>query len=920
MDSHLKEFITTADGLPSNEVYHIIQDQQNYLWFATDNGIVKYDGSSFKVFNSNDGLPNNTVFRFYEQSDGKIYGEALYNQYFYIENDSIHPYPYNNIISNHISSSVRCHSFYIDSLKNTHIGSNNGSIVIDKNGTVIHKDFIDDNSEFISILKIKTFTDYIFTYRVPTKDSLDLNYGIRNLTSNHSLIYPVEKKEPHNSESNYATKVNKKKIAAIFEGRVFLLDSTKILSQTKPKNNPVGVFMIDSLLWVGTRKNGATAYNITDDSLTKIDHVLDGHSITSVIKDTENGYWFSTLEHGVIHIYDFDLEKIYESNANQNISSFYKDKKYSLIGFDDRTIIDLGNSSINLNLKYQVKNIKKWDNNSYLLLTGRSSFKFIIENNRFKRVPLVYPTESKSYLDLLNINDSLVLIRMGYDFNIYNKKTKSIIHLSDQINERILSTRTYQNSILFATTKGITLFNKIDYSYEKTITLPSSVVSTSTMNEKIILACRNGNLYSFDGKEMIELSLQKEKTISRVFDLKVVNEMMIVATNLGVQKYLYDQKSESWHSYEFINLPGVISIELFENNIYYTTKKEIYFDKNNIQNNNIPTVKIIDFKVNGNTFLSNSNTQLNYTQNNIQFKMSSISYSSELKKYKYKIEGLNQNYLLTSDPNINYASLAPGNYKFIVSSTANGINFSNEAHFSFTISPPFWKTNWFIFTVILLVLSILSFIYYRQIQKIKIRSALHESIAQLKSQALTAQLNPHLIFNILNSIQGLISEEETEKANIYLAKFAKFMRSSLSSSKKITVSLDEEVKITESYIELEMLRFPKDVFITLTNNVTHSNYFLPPLIIQPFIENAIKHGIMPSNKKNGIIKVVINELENFLLISIEDNGNGFSDPMNFNSGDGMRISKERLEIQNKKNEIYLDKDNSVTRIIIKNYL
>jgi hypothetical protein len=445
-------------------------------------------------------------------------------------------------------------------------------------------------------------------------------------------------------------------------------------------------------------------------------------------------------------------------------------------------------------------------------------------------------------------------------------------------------------------------------------------VAISTINNELIIACRNGNIYMHNGTETTELNLQKDKIISRIFDLKTVNQMMVVATNLGVEKYTYDQIKKTWHSYEFVNLPGVINIKFSNNKIYYVTKKEIYLDRNNIQNNNIPRIEILDFKVNGNSFSPAGKTILRYNQNNIQFKVNSISYSSRLKKFKYKIEGLNNDYLYTSDPNINYTSLAPGNYNFIISSTINGTDYSNEEYYSFTISSPFWKTNWFISLSVTLGIAIFILIYYKRIQRIKTKSALQQSIDQLKSQALTAQLNPHLVFNILNSIQGLISEEETEKANTYLAKFSKFMRSSLASSKKVKVSLDEEIKITKSYIELEMLRFPENVSITLINNVTNSNYYLPPLIIQPFIENAIKHGIMPSEKETGVINVIINEVEDYLLISIEDNGTNFNGPMNFNKGDGMRISKERLEIQNKKNEIYLDKNNEVTRILLKTYL
>ena len=921
IDSHLKEFITTKDGLPSNEVYHIIQDKNNYLWFATDNGIVKYDGNSFKVFNSNDGLPNNTVFRFYEQPDGKIYGECLYNEYFYIENDSIHSYPYNSLISECIPKTSKCYSFHIDSLSTTHIGTMHGGITIDKNGNLIHLDRVLDDVKYNSVLKLKPFDNYVLTYLTSVLDSLDDNFSIRKLTKKGSVNYPVKRSNLSiANESPYAVKVDDEKIATMFGQKIFLLDSTKILSQIKPKSIPIGVFMIDSLLWVCTRNNGATAYTVTQDTLIEVDHFLDGNSVTSIIKDNENGYWFSTLESGIIHVYDFDLVRLFKAKTNQNISAFCIDQKNSLIGFDDGLLLNLKDTLSRLKLKTQIKAIKKWSNNHFFLYSAYEAINYKTYQTREATTTLSF--DPSRYSDLINLSDSIILMRTSLSFKIYNKNSKSIVYSSDnkhQVNEKILSIGIYQNTILLATTKGLALFKKTDYSYIKNISLPSSVVALSTTNNDLIIACRNGNIYTYNGIDIIELNLQKEKIISRIFDLKTVNQIMIVATNLGIEKYIYDQIKDTWSFYEFINLPGVINIHLSEEDIYYVTKKEIYLDRNNIQNNLIPTVEIVEFRVNGNISSLSQNIQLTHNQNNLQFKINSISYSSALGKFKYKIEGINQDYLFTSDPNINYASLPSGDYKFIVSSTTNGIDYSNKIEYEFTVLPPYWKSTWFIITTTLLILIILIFLYYRQVQKIKIKSALQESIAKLKSQALTAQLNPHLVFNILNSIQGLISEEETEQANSYLSKFSKFMRNSLNASKKGTVSLAEEVKITESYIELEMLRFPKNVSITLTNNVAKSDYLLPPLIIQPFIENAIKHGIMPSEKENGIINIIINELNGYLLICIEDNGNGFKHPINFNSGDGMRISKERLEILNKNNQVYLEQDNSVTRIILKVY-
>jgi LytS/YehU family sensor histidine kinase len=195
--------------------------------------------------------------------------------------------------------------------------------------------------------------------------------------------------------------------------------------------------------------------------------------------------------------------------------------------------------------------------------------------------------------------------------------------------------------------------------------------------------------------------------------------------------------------------------------------------------------------------------------------------------------------------------------------------------FEFTIKPPFWKSWWFRGLLTLLSLAII-FIF------IKRRDALKEKenkialkISELKLTALQSQMNPHFLFNSLNSIQNYIMQQKPIDAARYLSKFSKLMRRILDQSFNNLCPLDEIIETIEMYLELEAFRFKNefDWKVEVDTAIQKEKIKLPPMIIQPFVENAIIHGLMP--KVGAKLLRIHFYLENQLLICrIEDNGVG----------------------------------------------
>jgi LytS/YehU family sensor histidine kinase len=140
-----------------------------------------------------------------------------------------------------------------------------------------------------------------------------------------------------------------------------------------------------------------------------------------------------------------------------------------------------------------------------------------------------------------------------------------------------------------------------------------------------------------------------------------------------------------------------------------------------------------------------------------------------------------------------------------------------------------------------------------------------------------ALMNPHFLFNSLNSIQNLIIRNENKIARIYIVKISKLMRLILEQSEKQFITLDEEIRTNELYFEMEQLRF-KDKFnyeIHIDEKIQRNNIEIPALIIQPFIENSILHGIQNIVEKVGLIKINLSLNEKYLLCEVIDNGVGF---------------------------------------------
>ena len=304
---------------------------------------------------------------------------------------------------------------------------------------------------------------------------------------------------------------------------------------------------------------------------------------------------------------------------------------------------------------------------------------------------------------------------------------------------------------------------------------------------------------------------------------------------------------------------------------------------------------------------------LDYSQNYFSFEFSSLTfYDPGKNQYAYKLEGVDKDWVYSGTRHyVGYTNIDPGKYTFRVKGTNNDGVWNEEGASMIVIIKPPWYRTWWAYIAFTLSFAALVYTFMRyRINKIWMQ---HEIVVQkhkaadLEMQALRAQMNPHFIFNSLNSINRFILQNNKEQASEYLTKFSRLVRLILQNSNASLITLENELEALQLYLELESLRFNYrfNFKISLDDEIDAEVIKVPPLIIQPYAENAIWHGLM-HKQDIGNLEIEINEAENFLEIKISDDGIGRKKAAELKSKSatthksmGLKITEDRIAMMNR---------------------
>jgi two-component sensor histidine kinase len=404
---------------------------------------------------------------------------------------------------------------------------------------------------------------------------------------------------------------------------------------------------------------------------------------------------------------------------------------------------------------------------------------------------------------------------------------------------------------------------------------------------------------------------------------------MILHGTHGIVLYQYDsQQAFIFNSSNGLSYNSSYSLLHSNGNLFVGQADHIeYFNIRDFLKNYFYYLPVLNsFKVNAveslGEILNSGTITLPSTKNNISLSFSTLEFVfPERVEYAYQLSGIDAqwNYSNYFNRSINYNNLPPGHYVFKIKAQQLGGNWSNIAReFIITITPPFWNTYWFKACIFVTMLGLIYFMVRWRLQSVRKQEReknKHEKeLLELEAQALRAQMNPHFIFNCMNSIKALIQNEERQKSIDYLTTFSKLIRTLFNNSDKRQVSLHDELETCKLYTQLEAMRLDGKLQyqFDINENLDLKSVMVPALIIQPFIENAIWHGIVP--KEKGKVCVKVNGNDENILCEIEDDGIGRETSKNnkpattvIHHSKGINLSQARLNLE----KILSDKNASV---------
>ena len=427
----------------------------------------------------------------------------------------------------------------------------------------------------------------------------------------------------------------------------------------------------------------------------------------------------------------------------------------------------------------------------------------------------------------------------------------------------------------------------------------------------------SNKLYCFDlnGKQLRfpftrELQNKKVKSVIEDYEGK-----LWVATDNG----LYAINTENGATMSYFETDGLQgntfnrwSFRMFDGSLIVGGRNGFNIINPNkiLLNQKIPQVEISGIRVFnkliGNDFTLQNTITLPYYQNHFTVEMAALDFSSpEKNRYSYKLEGLNSSWINNGNlSSATFTNLSPGIYYLRVKASNNdGFWTLNPKVLTIIINPPFWR-SWWALTLLVIALGALA-VYVVKMVKEQIK--FKEKSIELEQRLLLSQMNPHFIFNALTAIQSYIFRNDPKSAGKYLASFAKLVRLILENSRTKYTTIGKEVKTLEHYLELQALRFDEkfEFKIEVDPEIERESMTIPPMLTQPFIENAIEHGIINVEDKGKIIIRYILD-ENIILIEVEDDGIGINKAAQLQRPGqkdhislATKISKERLENLNK---------------------
>ncbi len=913
-------FYTTKDGLPSNSIYRSVLDNHGFLWIATENGLAKFDGKNFKTYTTAQGLPDNEITDIFIDSSNTIWVTPFRKTTAY----------YNPVKDRFENEETDAELRKIE-LGNANRGSilqyggiafcnNERNFFIYKNGKVtVFKNLL-------NILKVAT-PERIIEYK-PGKYLLVSPDSIRVFNQNRFV-----KSFPFGNESFYSE---------FFNQTLYISSGNKISKYRVDDSGDIFLSLQKTLpfiirIFCKAGKNLAvttynrTTYPVDTATLELKDALLYNIAVRNVLEDKNGSTWISTIDRGLVKIQQKRItsftinDKTLNDAITQNFNALLLVNKKIYVGnnygevliYDGVYDIKKRSLSKEKSMDGVVRKIIELKDKIYVACQTGS---FILDKKTQEIVHRFEGKDNASTKSAMLLNDSVLLLgshSMAQKYNLNKKR------MEGSIVKRITAFGIdHAKKIYIGSNEGLYRWDKDSLFYfGKQYKSLSYRVNTicNTADDLVWVGLGSDSLLVLKNDSLIKAIALGDIIPGNVCKSLYSNKAGTIwlGTNKGLNKiqYRYGNNTLSFYNTFFGTADGLIGeqvndITIYNDTVYAATTGGISYLPADLH---LPVADITTFitrvSINGKDTLVLKNYTLPYDKNDISISFSGADLTGYYPLFEYQV---NDGVWLKTEKNNIELRLASGKYNILIRGMKrDGSPSLQSAAISIYIKTPFWK-NGFFWAILVLSLFFISIFVLQTRNKQKQKAAVEKVITEkklteLEMQALKAQINPHFVFNCLNSIKGFIFDNDFKQADKYLDKFSELMRSTIDNSDASIISLQSEISYLDNYLQLEKLRF-EDKFnysIIVNAGVDTQKIFVPAMLLQPYVENAIRHGMRFLENKKGQINITAKTENGYLVCEIDDNGIGRAKAAELKSemhieyqSKGMSISKRRAELYN----------------------
>jgi len=924
--------ITLRDGLASSIVHQVMLDAKGYLWFCTDNGVSKFDGHRFTNYTAVDGLCSDMIIGGAVDSSGDVWFYSVQGELMYY---------------NHQKDSIICCVFNAKLREELTIRSFDG-IAIDQDtirfamhsiyyGHIVY----DKEQDTIQALQVNVSHERPFAVNLGNGNHRVLSLSrpyLESVSKQFQLgIDPIPTTVAISSSS-----FRNKEGYVVHAGRLRMLLDQVSLEPLWVKDTDF-LWVFESIyqdsqerIWAGSFGKGVFCYETATSEQHQL-QLLNGLTVTGILEDAEHGFWFSTLEDGVYYYPHIPLVSIEATGPRRQLfpdqMQTDANQRYTLISTDRGELYRFSLAAPN-----ELELVRKEPGSFLFYLEGEDSVlifahePYVLDMNTLTSQDLTtfmqqkYHTTSISPFPLVTDTNNMSWFLRTDEDGVYADQNKPHYMRSEKPFQSLTGLGSLRNSLqvnpnryYISGTDGLGYFYSDEWFMRVVdLDLPvgrgTRIVQLAIIQgDTVVAATNSAGLYLIaDGKvlqqlkedngllsnQCISISYQKDHQTVWLGSPEGVSALQFNGGELTVSKHL---KPETGYDLTRVKCLSVIDSFLLvgtESDIHRVNLSALEYDVP------IPPLQVTSVTANGRAIIPEEGTYYcDWDESVIVLRCVQPTFRNLFHHgVRYRVPELGGDWITTNENELSFVGLAPGEYHIEIQAFNPDGAWASPLQLQITVNAPYWKQPWFLLLGLGIGLTVVGFFVYQRVQFQQRVYELHMGLTDAQNRSLGAQLNPHFLYNVLNSVGANIARGDQRKSLDVVGQFARLMRAVFENSRKSLVPLEQELEAVRSYIHLEQTRLANGFDFTIEcHGIDSLQVLIPPLFIQPVVENAIWHGILEVDHR-GSIAVEISQEKGVLCIVVRDNGKGL--PEGFQKPgtgalSGLGVLYDRIELLNK---------------------